>query len=523
MLAEVINSKSKTFLMFCFCFLIGISIASIIYQSINLIYFYIILFIFLFFLIIFWTNKKVVFIVFCLFVIFLGVFRYELKLFVNKNHLINFVGQSLAFQGIVIAEPDIRQDGVRYILETQNFASLYGKIYLKQNLYPRYNYGDILKLHCDLEKPEELDSGFRYDMYLAVKGVRVVCKNPEVHKIGENAGNKFLQIIFVGKKLVAEKINKLWPEPSASLVAGLLYGYRGGVGDLSEAFNRTGLTHIIAISGYNISIIVAILSIFFTYLLIPRKKAFWLIIIGLLIFVIFVGFAGSVLRAVVMGGLVLIAGQIGRLSKITNVVVFTVVLLCLFNPLILFWDAGFQLSLAATLGLVYLTPVIVSFMNKIVMLNPEINSGQVPFQHLSYLQKILKPFGVSSGRMQVQDDKIISFLKDSFVSTLSAIIATLPLILYYFGRFSIVAPIVNILVLWLVPFLMFFSFVAVFLSFIYWPLAQFVAFISYLGLKYVIIVITWFASFKFAAVEMSISWWVVILMYLIIIWLKLKF
>ena len=444
------------------------------------------------------------FIIFAFAIILFGIGRYELKLFKTESQVSNLIGQSISLRTYVSAEPDVRQDGVRYIVNVQD-KNITGKLYLKLGLYPRYNYGDQLQVSCELVKPEELDNGFRYDMYLGVMNVWALCKNPQVVKIGEGSGSEILKIIYAGKKVVAEKIQALWPEPSASLVAGLLYGYRGGVGELTDNFNRVGLTHIIAISGYNISVIVAVFSTLLIYLLIPRKKAVSIVIGGLLLFIIFVGFSGSVVRAGVMGFLVLLAKQWGRISKIDNALVFTVVVLCLANPLILFWDAGFQLSFAATLGLVYLSPLIEKLFNKIVMLNL--------FQHLSHTKKILK---------QVQDDKIINFIRESFISTLSAIIATLPLILFHFERFSVVAPLVNVLVLWIIPFIMLISFGALVLSFVYWPIASFVAWLAYLGLKYVIIITTWFASFKFAAVEIGISWWLMILMYVSIIYIVCK-
>ncbi|MFH1947367.1 MAG: ComEC/Rec2 family competence protein [Candidatus Magasanikbacteria bacterium] len=438
------------------------------------------IFIFITLLIIYWDDKKKRFLVFCLLFFVLGIGRYLLVFPASSENIYNYNDQKVEVTGYVSAEPDIRSDGVRYILKIINQKSEIineprkGSIYLKQNLYPRYNYGDKLQLSCIFERPEEFD-GFRYDMYLARYGVFTICQEASVEKIGEGEGNFLFRRIFTLKNVVAERINKLWHEPNASFMAGLLYGYRGGLGELNELFSRTGVTHIVAISGYNISIIATVLITICVQLLIPRKKAFWLITGGIILFVLFAGASASVVRAGIMGIIVLLAKQMGRTSNVGNVMALTAVLMTLQNPLILIWDAGFQLSFVATLGLVYLSP---------------------------YLQKYFKKIPKSFG------------LQESVVSTFSAIIATLPLILFQFGRLSIVAPIVNVLILWLIPFIMLFGFLAVLISFIFFPIGEIVAWIALIGLQYITTIVKWFAGLKFSAVDLKISWPIMILLYL---------
>jgi competence protein ComEC len=283
-----------------------------------------------------------------------------------------------------------------------------------------------------------------------------------------------MRSILAVKSVVAKKINLLWHEPHASFMAGLLYGYRGGLGSLNELFNITGVTHIVAISGYNITIIATILITICVQLLIPRKKAFWLVSTGIVLFVLFAGASASVVRAGIMGIIVLLARQMGRMSRVGNVLILTAVLMALHNPFVLVWDAGFQLSFLSTVGLVYLTPFVKPWFTRV----PEM-------------------FG----------------LQESIVSTLAAIIATLPLILYQFGRLSIVAPIVNVLILWAIPLIMFMGFFAVLVSFLFLPIAHIISWIAWAGLEYIILVVKWFASLPFAAVEMRIPVWLMVGMY----------
>jgi competence protein ComEC len=400
-----------------------------------------------------------------------SVIRYQLVFPLSEVK----VGQQ-NFVAYVATEPDVRLNGVNYIVKIEhgawNMEQTSQKIYLKQNLYHRYNYGDVLQINCDLQKPEALPD-FRYDMYLAKQGVFTVCQNSIVEKIAEGKGNFLKRNLLIIKNILAERINVLWHEPKAGFVAGLLYGYRGGLGDLQELFNKTGVSHIIAISGYNISLIATLLSTILIYLWLPRKKAFWLIVLGIILFVIFTGASASVIRAGVMGIIVLLAKQVSRLSRMINVLLLAVVIMALQNPLVLVWDAGFQLSLAATCGILFIAPLIV-----------------------------YKWFGINE--------------------TLSAIIATLPLILYQFGRLSIVSPVVNLLILWSVPFIMFFGFLAVLTSFVFYPLGQVLAWITGFGLQYIISVVKWFGSLSFSAVDIRISWWIMVVMYGVMVYVVVK-
>jgi competence protein ComEC len=485
--------------MFCFCFLFGVGLTSVLDFKINFVYLYISLFIIVGILINAWKNKSVRFGVLCIGFFVIGIARYLIAFPIDsEKHIIHYAGQKISLKGYVSEEPDVRTDGVRYIVNVKNISEseragrdlpvhdgrIVGKIYVKSGLYPRYNYGDELEMKCDVMKPEATEDGFAYDKYLGRYGVFVTCESPFISKIGEGKGNIVLQGIYDLKNILADHINQLWHEPYASFMAGLLYGYRGGLGELNDLFSRTGITHIVAISGYNITVIATILITLCVHACIPRKKAFLIIAIGICLFVIFTGASASVVRAGIMGIIVLLARQVGRLSRIGNVLVLTASVMTLLNPYILIWDAGFQLSFISTLGLVYLTPII-----------------RTPFDNMPEVLGI----------------------KESLISTLCAITATLPLILYQFGRLSIVAPIVNILVLWIIPWLMMIGFVAVVLSFVFYPIAYVVAWIGWVGLSYIMVIVKWFANLPFAAVNFQVPVFVMILLYCGIIWgIKVK-
>lgn len=508
-LQGIVNSPSKTFLAFCFCFIAGASLASAAGSlgggrggTQKGVYLYAVLFGLVFFAIIFWRKKFTKLLILLLFFFILGLWRFVVSIpdCDESSALCHYNGQKIIFIGRVSEEPDARISEARYVVSAGQvcgdaacdvFLPVAGQTLVKTRLYPEYNYNDTIKIECRLQAPENKDdSVFRYDKYLAKEGIWSVCANPKILKNGaadpflkEGRGAVWLGRQALGKILwlkfkVRGQIDKLWPEPEASFMAGLLYGSKSGLPpELTDSFNKTGLTHIIAVSGFNITIIAATLLSVFIFCGLWRRQAFWVVLATLLLFVIFTGATASVVRAAAMGSLALIAQQIGRLSRMFNVLMLTAAVMVAVNPYILLWDAGFQLSFLATIGLVYLSPIL---------------AGAIP-----------------EGVYQYAPAAIV----ETLTQTLSAIIATLPLILYQFGRLSIVAPLVNVLVLFTIPWLMLFGFLAVVFSFIFYPLGQIISWAAIAGLKYVILVVDFFGRQSWSAVEIGLPWWGMAAMY----------
>jgi len=484
MLRGVIQSKSKAFLVFCFCFLLGIACGSFFMPNIAFVSIYSGFFVLITLFIVFWDTVTCRFFLVCMSCFLFGVIRCVISF-----SLLDFHGSSellygeQEITGFVSAEPDIRQGKARYIVTPKN-SNIAGKIFISVPNYPQYAYGDQLNIVCKrLEKPEPIET-FRYDMYLARFGVSYICVSPAITKIGSGDGNSVLAHIFSLKQIVAERITILWHEPYAGFMAGLLYGYRGGLGSLNDVFAQTGVTHIIAISGYNITIIATILITLCIHAYIPRKKAYYIIVFGIIIFVIFAGASASVVRAGIMGILVLYAKHIGRARHILPILCITAVIMSLHNPLILLWDAGFQLSFVATVGLIYLCPIIDK-----------------------KLQKIPDFFGITA----------------AFSATIAAIISTLPLILFQFGRLSLVAPLVNMLILWTIPYIMLFGFFSVVTSFVFFPFGLICSYIAWLGMAYVVIIVRLFADRSFTYMTIPINFFSMFCLYLLLFYILIMY
>lgn len=360
----------------------------------------------------------------------LGMVRYAATSpVVSPQYIHYYNGQDVLFSGYVAAEPDVRTDHVKLTIRTQSLDErlpVAGYVLVNIRPYPAYAYGDILRIRCQLQSPGVItgDDGrtFHYDRYLARYEIYSVCYRPDVTLVGTDGGSWIVAAILHTKSYFTERITSVIAEPEASFAGGLLLGARASMPEwLLDAFAATGTTHIIALSGYNITIIAVCIQHVCSSLWIGRRYAFWISAGAILFFVVMTGAPASVTRAGIMGGLVLVARQLGRMSRITNALVLAAAIMLLVNPHILASDAGFQLSFLATVGLVYLSPVV----ERVVRFLPAV------FE-----------------------------LRASAASTLSAIIMTTPLILISFGRVSAIAPLVNVVILPLIPFAMALGFLA---------------------------------------------------------------
>jgi len=494
-LISIIDSKNKTLLACCFCFLFSAGFTSLFSFDENyLFYFYLMIFCLLFLLILFFEKKIFRFVLLIFLFLIFGIARVLLKMpIIDENHVAFYQGGKYEIIAVVSDEPNVKTNSREYILQTRELQrkdgskiKINGKIILRTLLYPEYNYGDELQLTCSLKEVKNSEN-FNYKKFLAVKDVYIACYPQNIELLSTGQGNKVLGGILKLKNRVNNLTQQLWGEPQRTLAAGILYGERSGFDqETKDNFARSGITHIVAVSGYNITIIVWILMSLLIYIGFYRQQAFWVCLFLIFAFVIFTGASASAMRAGLMGSILLFAQFLGRKSSAFNLLVYAAVFLTALNPFVLIWDVGFQLSFLATVGLIYLTPLLE--------------------------KKILPPPpNHSSGRREYIRFDIL--LKDYFIPTLAATIFTLPLISYSFGFFSIFSIPANLLIIWLIPFLMFLSFISILLAFIFFPFGQVLAWFTNLGLSYVIIIGEKFGSWSFSVVNWQIPLLVCLMCY----------
>ncbi|TSC53939.1 MAG: competence protein ComEC [Microgenomates group bacterium LiPW_16] len=263
--------------------------------------------------------------------------------------------------------------------------------------------------------------------------------------------------------IFSQQTNKLLPEPQASLLDGILWGERAQMPkDFFEALRRTGTLHVIALSGMNITILVNLLGKI-TYFL-GRKKGILVNLVLIVIFIWFVGSPPSVVRAGIMGTLSLLAVYFGRRNWafLSLILAAAAMLLVNFSWL---WEVSFQLSFLATMGIILLTP----------------------------RAQIRKKQGLVG--------EFIHEGRENLRTTLAAQIFTLPIILYNFKQLSLIAPLTNILVLWIVQPIMVLGFLLSLVAIIFSPLALPLAWIIWVPLTYFIEVVKLTAKLSFAQIS----------------------
>lgn len=407
-----------------------------------------------------------------------GIWITEDKFEKLKN--LNQTGKNFSGIAIVSKEPQKKDRFQNIILNPQEDKNFKGRKFLLTALaYPEYAYKDKLKIDCLLEIPENREGIFDYRMNLAKDGIYYLCKKPKIEILEKNNGKDFFSRTLQIKSKFRQKINELFPSPQSGLLIGLLLG---GTEDLpqsvKENFSRTGMTHIVAVSGYNVTIIAEYLMLLGIFVGLWRKQAFWFAVAGIALFVFLVGFPSSAVRAGVMGTVLLWGIKNGRLGNSQNAIVFAAAIMLLINPMLLRWDIGFQLSFLATIGIVYFYPIIEN-----------------------YLVKKHKTGGLGE----------IIFL------SISAQIFVIPIILFNFEKLSLISPLANLFVLPIIPLTMLLGFLSALLGFLVPILGKISACLAFLLLKYEVEAINFLASFRFSSIEIkNFSWIGIIIWYAIL-------
>src|SRR5258708_2862805 len=321
--------------------------------------------------------------------------------------------------GTLTGPPDYRDAYTNLRLSVNQIDSgkhafdVHGLLLVRVPANQTYEYGDALRLRGQLQTPP-VSEDFSYRDYLERQGILSYMPNAEATRLPGDGGNPIVHAIYAIRERSFDNIYRLFPDPEASLLAGILLGDASGLPDsIQQAFKNTGTAHIIAISGFNISIVAGIFVTFFSRMFGARRGAL-AAISGIAFYTFLVGASASVVRAALMATLALFALQVGRRQQGLNTLGFVAALMALWNPLVL-WDAGFQLSFFATLGLIlYGEPFRLAAEN--------------------FLARYLSP----SRALQAA-----KLLTDYVLLTLAAQLTTLPIMAYQFKQISLVSIIAN--------------------------------------------------------------------------------
>jgi competence protein ComEC len=210
------------------------------------------------------------------------------------------------------------------------------------------------------------------------------------------------------RRSAGDALAKVLPEPEAGLAAGILVGLRDRVDrDVAAAFTTAGVSHVVAISGWNIAIVAAAIASMAGRM--HRRRRAIVTAVAIAAYIAFAGASPSVLRAGAMAGVVLIARESGRASRAAAALGWAAAVLLIADPRLI-GDAGFQLSSLATAGLIAWATPVTAWIDRVTR-------GRLP-----------------------------GWLSENLGVSLAAQAATLPVILASFGRLALVAPAVNLVV-----------------------------------------------------------------------------
>jgi competence protein ComEC len=344
----------------------------------------------------------------------------------------------------IVQPPDLRDYHINLTLEAEQIrpdddfrhTEVRGRVLARvPHTGDAWQYGDRIVITGYLETPPEAEE-FSYREYLARQGVYSYISRGRAALLESKQGNPIMGWIYTLKGNALRTVYQLFPDPEASLLAGILLGVETGIPRaLEDDFRDTGTSHIIAISGFNITIIAGIFATTFGRVLGKRRGAF-VAILGVALYTLLVGADAAVVRAAIMGTLLILAVQAGRAQDGLRALVITAAVMAYANPLIL-GDVGFQLSFAATFG-------ILSFAQPL--------ENWFTYHVLSrYFQRSLV-------------EKVAPPLAEFVLVTLAAQFTTLPLIVFHFQRFSLSSFLANPLILPAQPAVMVFGGATVFIG-----------------------------------------------------------
>jgi len=375
-----------------------------------------------------------------------------------------------SFDGVVAAHPEARnEETVEYVVRVKE---LRGKVLIGANVQ-NIRYGDFVRIDCRIEALSR-EAFLRY-WQLRSRGVNYACDRGATLIVIEPGADRFFALLADAKQIVERGISRYLPDPERTLALGMLIGERGPSDSaLNTSMRRVGLSHIAVVSGYNIALIgTFIFACMFSFGL-GRKTASVATVLVLAVFALFVGLDPSVVRSAIMYSTMLFVYVLDRPKLGLYVVCLTAFALLAVNPFLI-RNVSFLLSFASVAG-------------------------------LSLTTKFWED------RFMMVDKTISAFLVPTFAAQTGA----LPVVIWYFGSVSIVAPIINVLILPFIPFAMALAFGTWLLSLASVPYAGWV---SYPALTTIVHVSDWFARLPFAMVGFQALWLrVVVLAVLIMVY-----
>jgi len=409
------------------------------------------------------AGLRIVFLFAALF--FLGAWRYGQIL--PPSHVptvADRTGYSVRVSGVAAGALEERFSGGRIVLKDTFVAeeAVWGKVLVSLPEQARVGFGDALTFSCRLRVPEPIET-FRYDRQLRSRGILALCLSPEFLTVQQTRESSVIaraqSAILSVRDFIIGRFSLILPEPHASFVSGLLFGGSSTLSkELREDFSQTGASHILAASGFNVSLFTLWFLGFAMATRLGRRGGILVTTIFLIGYVFAAGATAAVVRAALMAALLLVAKWFARKPHPPNLLLAAAALLLWFNPQLLRDDVGFQLSFVAVSA---------------IMLTGE--RWKTYFDFLPERWRIRESFGASC----------------------AAILFTLPIVVWHFGTVSFISILANALVLPFIPVLMFLGLIGLFGSFLSASLGMVASWPALALSSFLLHLIRWFGAVPF--------------------------
>lgn len=426
-------------------------------------------------------------------VLAVGYARWELlRYYEERDSLAGYADRAAVVAGRVAGDPDKRATSLRVpvLVETINGQSAHGHLLAVLPRETSLEYGDRVELRGLVELPQafETDTGrvFDYPGYLRVRGLSVVMQRAVLRE--HTPQFALLQPLYRLKHTFEHALERVLPEPEVSLLKGMLLGERGGLTPaLLQAFVVVGLIHIVVLSGSNIAIVAeGMFRLLGAVPRLPRKYIFILGFGAIVLFALMTGGGAATLRAVIMGSIAIVARYLRRPQAALRALAIAAAAMVLWNPLVLWLDNGFILSVLATFGLITLAPFIETKLTRLPT-----------WKHFN--------------------------IRSIVATTIAVELFILPALLYTSGVLSFVSLPANAVVLPLLPVVMLLGFVAGVLALVHPLLGLAPALLAQAVLKIIIVVAQGAAALPFASTVVApFPAWVAALVYVPLTWLALR-
>jgi len=445
-------TNSQKLVLLCLSFIGGICFAS---------YFFSLKMIFILGLIIM-IDRRLILFGFCIIFFSFGCFLVESEINkINENKLISFHEKEIILTGIISKEIKQKDEKTEIIL---------GDVLIFTDKYSFLKYGDEIRVKGILRIAQKID-GFDYQGYLAKSGVVGTMAYPQIELISSNSN-----ALYDFKERSSQKIRDIIPPNVSPILEAMILGNSGKINkETREFLSKSGTSHIVAISGMHIVIFSTMIFWLLINLGLWRKQALALSIFFIFLYVFLVGCPASALRAGIMVSLLFVAEIFDRKSFNLRTLILTGSIILLFNPLLLKYDLGFQLSFLAVLG--------------IILTSGTFNNW----------------FGFIKWRK----------VREIVAVTASAQVFSLPILIYSFGYFSLVSFFTNLLILRILSVIMILGILIVL-----FPFGYILSVPCSLLLFYLLAVITFFSQVPFATTSFPI--FVILLLYIPFIYFVYK-